>query len=92
MFGKKKEKKPEIVSCFFCSQDFENYALKSHYKEHLIQVTDNDGQTAYTFRCPKCGMMDMAWGGRSLNDNAAQTTAAFAIAYHLDKEHFIPMH
>jgi hypothetical protein len=91
MFGKKKEGKPKIGYCFLCSQSIEGNYLSKHYEEHLIPVTDTDGQSAYTFECPKCGAMDRAWGGRSLNDNAARSSAASAIALHLHDRHFIPL-
>ena len=56
-------RKPKLHNCFFCSEAVENSAKTEHYKTHLIEVTDNNGQRAFTFECPRCGMMDQAWGG-----------------------------
>jgi hypothetical protein len=86
MFG---NKKPKVVSCFLCSQPIEEHGEISHYKkEHLIPVTDNNDQRAYTFECPQCGLMDRAWGGGS-PDTSAQSNAAMMINHHVKNHHGI---
>ena len=56
-------KKPKLEHCFYCSESFEEQELRAHFLTHLIEVTDDNGQRAYTFSCPRCGLMDQAWGG-----------------------------
>ena len=62
LFGKKG---PKLHTCRICSElvPDEKQAKQDHYVSHLIEVTDNNGHKAYTFKCPKCGLMDSAWGG-----------------------------
>ena len=60
------ERKPKLHTCLFCSElvvSDDPLAMREHYRTHLIEVTDNNGQRAFMFRCPLCGPMDSAWGG-----------------------------
>ena len=59
------KRKPRLHTCAFCSEEVpdERMAKHGHYKTHLLEVTDDNGHAAYTFDCPRCGLMDMAWGG-----------------------------
>ncbi|HUA73166.1 MAG TPA: hypothetical protein VL988_00250 [Solirubrobacteraceae bacterium] len=59
LFGRK----PKAHSCFFCAEEVEDATKWGHYKTHLIEVVDDNGQRAFTFECPRCGPMDQAWGG-----------------------------
>jgi hypothetical protein len=82
LFGRK------MWQCFFCSNEVEKSALLEHYETHLIEVTDNNRQRAYTFECPRCGAMDLAWGG-SKPDPTSHATAA--VPLHLWKRHNISL-
>ena len=55
-----------------------------HYETHLIEVTDNNGLTAYTFICPRHGGMDLAWGGGKTNPKGVAVSAITA--------HFLQAH
>jgi hypothetical protein len=78
---------PTTEFCFLCSQGVET-RLEEHYITHLIPVTDNNGNAAYTFECPRCGPMDQAWGGGRLRP---ESNAASAVAVHLMDRHSIPI-
>ena len=73
-------RKPKLHTCFFCSVLMvdEILAKKEHYQTHLIEVTDNNGHTAFTFKCPRCGVMDQAWGGGRPFPEEAGANAIFA--------------
>ena len=73
-------------SCRLCQElvPDEPATRQEHYKTHLIEVTDNNGHQAYTFECPRCGLMDMAWGG---GRSDPQMTAWSAIAAHFLQAH-----
>lgn len=79
-------RRPKTVICFFCHDAVEQPAIITHYRDHLIEVTDNNGLTAYTFECPKCGMMDLAWGGGKPDPRGV---AAVSVAGHLIERHRI---
>ncbi len=80
-------RKPKTVACFFCAEQVEEADLLDHYHEHLIAVRDNNGHQAYTFECPRCGLMDLSWGGGRPNP---KVNAAAALALHLNDRHNIP--
>jgi hypothetical protein len=80
--------KSKTLSCFFCSAEVEKPTIMDHYRVHLIPVTDNDGQQAYTFECPRCGAMDLAWGGGRPNP---MSNATSAMGVHLMERHGIPL-
>jgi hypothetical protein len=83
-------RKPKHEGCFFCSEAVEKPALLKHYETHVFAVTDENGDRAYSFECPRCGAMDRAWGaGRP--DDSARFKAAAAIAVHLMQSHSVPM-
>jgi hypothetical protein len=83
-------RKPKLESCFFCSELVEKDDLLKHYETHVFEVTDVNGDRAYTFKCPRCGTMDQAWGaGRP--DDSARFKAACAVATHLMQSHSIAM-
>lgn len=81
-------RQPKLHGCFFCEESIlDEHAEKlAHYETHLIEVTDNDGLRAFTFECPRCGLMDLAWGGGRPNPEA---TAVNAIYVHLLQRHGI---
>ena len=62
----------------------ENPFKREHYKTHLIEITDNNGHQAFTFKCPRCGTMDQAWSGGRPNP---QDNAVAAIAVHYTERH-----
>jgi hypothetical protein len=72
--------------CALCSEEVpdERPAKTEHYKTHLLEVTDNNGHTAYTFECPRCGLMDTAWGGGRPHP---KDVAVVAIAGHFIERH-----
>lgn len=80
-------RKPKVRTCFLCSQAVE-LPLLEHYNTHLIAVTDNNGLAAYTFECPRCGLMDEAWGGGRSNPASNATSA---IVVHLMQRHSVPL-
>jgi hypothetical protein len=86
LFGRK----PKLHTCFFCSELIPDDHLEreAHYRTHLIQVTDNNGYEAYTFKCPRCGLMDMAWGGGRRDP---QSNGVIAIYAHLMQRHNVNM-
>lgn len=63
----------------------------THYETHLIAVTDNNGYQAFTFECPRCGMIDLAWGGGAPDEQMARSKAGAAVAVHLMQRHSIRM-
>jgi hypothetical protein len=77
-------RKPKLHSCFFCSEQVEYPTKDAHYRTHLIEVTDNNGQQAFTFKCPRCGLMDQAWGGGRPNP---EFNGVNAIYVHLMQSH-----
>ena len=79
-------KKPKLHSCVFCSElvPDETSSKMDHYETHLIEVTDNNGHQAYTFECPRCGMMDQAWGG---GRSHPKSNATAAIGVHFMERH-----
>ena len=81
-------RKPKLHSCFFCSElvPDDGLAKDEHYRTHLIEVTDNNGQRAFTFKCPRCGLMDQAWGGGRSNPESAGVAA---ITVHVMQRHGI---
>jgi len=83
-------RKPQWHSCFFCSELVadERSAIWEHYKTHLIEVTDNNGHRAFTFECPRCGLMDEAWGGGRPDPESNGTSAIFV---HLMQRHGIDL-
>lgn len=82
----KKPKGPKLHTCVFCSElvPDESLSKSEHYKTHLIEVTDNNGLQAFTFKCPRCGLMDQAWGGGRPDP---QDNAVAAIAAHYMERH-----
>jgi hypothetical protein len=77
--------KPKLETCFFCSELVaEGIATRNHYETHLIQVTDNNGHQAYTFNCPRCGLMDQAWGGGRSDPKGSALSALYL---HLAQRH-----
>lgn len=79
---------PKTEPCFFCAESVEKDTRHDHYRTHLIEVTDNNGNQAFTFRCPRCGLMDQAWGG-GRSDPAGNASAAIVV--HLNDRHGISM-
>ena len=79
-------RKPKLHTCFFCSELLvdDPVAQYEHYQTHLIEVTDNNGNRAFTFKCPQCGLMDQAWGG-GRPDPASN--AYSGICVHLKQRH-----
>jgi hypothetical protein len=80
---------PPTVICPWCSKELpvEGSSKMDHWETHLIQVTDNNGDRAFIFRCP-CGVEDGAWGaGESLDK--AKFRGACGIAAHLMERHGI---
>jgi hypothetical protein len=79
-------RRPKLRTCFFCSELFEFDTTQDieHYKTHLIEVTDVNGDRAFTFECPKCGPMDSAWGAKS---HDPEDHAAIAMKAHLMMTH-----
>jgi hypothetical protein len=82
-------RKPKLHTCFFCSELVaEGGAIGEHYKTHLIEVTDNNGYRAFTFKCPRCGPMDQAWGGGRPDP---ESNGVIAIFGHLLQQHGIDL-
>jgi hypothetical protein len=81
-------RKPKIHSCFFCAQEIEDATKLRHYKTHLLEVVDNNGHRAFTFECPKCGLMDQAWGGGRPDPEG---NGVNAIAAHLLMQHRVDL-
>jgi hypothetical protein len=81
-------RRPKLRDCFVCSQAVEESLLFAHYKSHLIEVTDNNGQQAFTFECPRCGLMDQAWGGGRPDP---ESNGAIALQAHLMLKHSVRM-
>ena len=81
-----KKKQPKLHTCVFCSDlvPGDSPSKTEHYKTHLIEVTDNDGLQAFTFICPHCGPMDLAWGGGKPDP---QGTAVGALQGHYINQH-----
>lgn len=80
--------RPKVKNCYLCSQPVLEPELTQHFVSHLIEVTDNNGHTAYTFECPRCGLMDQAWGGGRANP---KSNAEAAIRVHGMERHGVPM-
>lgn len=81
-------RQPKLRSCFFCSELVvdEKSATWDHYRTHLIEVTDSNGNRAFTFKCPRCGLMDEAWGGGRPDPSVNGVSAIFV---HLMQRHGI---
>ena len=79
-------KRPKWHTCVFCSESVndDRSSKQEHYETHLIEVTDNNGQQAFTFECPKCGLMDQAWGG---GRSHPKSNAFAGIAVHYMERH-----
>ena len=79
-------RKPKLHSCVFCSEVVvdESVTIWEHYATHLIGVTDNNGNEAFTFECPHCGLMDEAWGGGRPDPSSNGVSAMFV---HLMQRH-----
>ncbi|MBN9622371.1 MAG: hypothetical protein J0H06_05365 [Actinobacteria bacterium] len=77
---------PKLHQCFFCSEAIPETEKYEHYRSHLIEVTDNNGQRAFTFECPVCGLMDEAWGG---GRPVPESNAVSAMQVHLMQRHSI---
>jgi hypothetical protein len=83
MFGRK----GKAATCFYCSESVDSASdLILHYQKHLVPVTDNNGLQAYTFTCPRCGPMNLSWGG-GMPDEAAQSKASGMLRAHLVMKH-----
>ena len=83
-------RKPKMTTCFMCSQAVAKDELQTHYATHVFEVVDENGERAYSFECPRCGVMDRAWGaGRP--DDSARLRAASAVAVHLMQSHSVPI-
>ncbi|HEX4436814.1 MAG TPA: hypothetical protein VH061_08460 [Solirubrobacteraceae bacterium] len=61
-----------------------------HYEMHVFKVTDDNGDRAFSFSCPRCGTMNHAWGAGQ-PDDSARFKAAAAVAGHLMERHSIRM-
>lgn len=79
-------RKPKLHTCFFCSKAVEDATKLEHYRDHLIEVTDDENRRAFTFECPRCGLMDRAWGGGRPDPEA---NGVNAIAVHLMQNHHV---
>jgi len=79
-------RKPKLKTCFYCSDLFEESQEFEHYRTHLIEVTDVNGDQAFTFSCPRCGQMDSAWGAQK---HDPEGIAAIAMKGHLMMAHRI---
>lgn len=75
---------PELRPCLICSEEHPNELADEHYKTHLISVTDNNGYAAFTFECPRCGPMPLAWGG---GKNDPYPAPLAAIKVHMMERH-----
>lgn len=86
----RKPKPPTMHSCFLCSKQIEDVKITrfQHYETHLIEVTDMDGRTAFTFECSRCGRMDKAWGGGKEDPSEH---AVNAIDAHLLQRHHVDL-
>lgn len=79
-------RRPKVRSCFFCAKQVDDASLRAHYETHLIEATDHDGHQAVTFECPRCGLMDQAWGGGRPNP---KFNGLNAVAVHLMQAHHV---
>jgi hypothetical protein len=77
---------PKLHQCFYCSEAIPEPEKRDHYETHLIEVTDVNGQRAFTFDCPSCGRMDQAWGG---GRPRPEMNAVSAMQVHLMQRHGI---
>jgi hypothetical protein len=77
-------RKAKLHTCFFCSEAVEDPMKMEHYRGHLIEVVDDEGRRAFTFECPRCGLMDRAWGGGRPDPEG---NGVNAIAAHLMQSH-----
>lgn len=85
-------RKPKQISCPFCSEQVQDTrtAKLDHWETHVFPVTDNNGERAFTFECPKCGPSDRAWGaGRT--EESARLKAASAVGVHLMERHGVSL-
>lgn len=79
-------KSPKLHRCVFCHKEVpsDSSSKHEHYETHLIEVTDDNGFQAFTFECPRCGLMDQAWGG---GRSHPKSNAVSAIAVHYMERH-----
>lgn len=56
-------RKQKLHTCVLCSAlvPDELGEKMEHYQRHLIPVTNDAGEPAFTFSCPRCGPSDLAW-------------------------------
>jgi hypothetical protein len=81
-------RKAKLHRCFFCAQEVDDATKLEHYVEHLIEVVDDEGRRAFTFECPRCGLMDRAWGGGRPDPEG---NGVNAIAAHLLQRHHLSL-
>lgn len=80
------DRKPRLDTCVICSELIAQDQLREHYEEHVIPVTDENGDRAYTFECPRCGKCPRAFGARK-PDHIAREDAARMLAAHVSMGH-----
>jgi len=81
-------KGPKTKQCPLCGEDvLDDRSLKQeHLSTHMFQVTDDNGLDAYTFRCPRHGVGDLAWGG-GCDEETARVRTRSGILVHCMQQH-----
>jgi hypothetical protein len=79
-------RKPKLDSCLVCSELVEQGQMSKHLEQHVVAVTDENGDRAYTFECPRCGGFPRAYGARK-PEQQARAEAAFIFNGHIDMGH-----
>lgn len=79
-------KKPKLKECYFCHDAVPAEQLHDHWREHMRTVQADVGGRAFTFECPRCGLMPSCWGAGE-DDKQAYMRTAMAIETHLMERH-----
>lgn len=80
--------KPKQVTCP-CGVEFPNGEDFAHWDTHLVEVVANNGQPAFAFDCPSCGMSAEAWGHEDLEPDKKRLRGRAAMATHMMQRHRI---
>lgn len=79
--------KPKQVTCP-CGASFpKDHDWLTHWDTHLVEVTATNGQPAFAFDCPHCGMSSQAWGADASNERHKRYRAQAAMALHMQDRH-----
>lgn len=82
--------KPKQVNCP-CGAGFPENEKNQHWGTHLVEVVADNGQPAFAFDCPTCGMSSQAWGHEDSSPATKRSRAQAAMGLHMMERHRISL-